>query len=180
MAGLPNPIKTPRATIRYDGLFDFDGLYAAIIDWAKNYGYKWHEVDYKHKVPSPAGAEQEWKWRLMKDVNEYINFDIFFTVHSYDLQEVVIEVDGKTKTLTKGRIYIWIDGKCFWDWQKKFQKGGKLAQWLGIFYAKTRFAEIEAYWDMLYYRIWGLQAIMKKYFEMQTQKHPYKGYLRED
>mgnify|MGYP006415683771 CR=1 FL=1 len=46
----------PPITLRYHGLFDFDGMYAAVIDWAKNYGFKWHEKDYKHKVPSPSGA----------------------------------------------------------------------------------------------------------------------------
>ena len=101
----------PRSTIRYSGLFDFDGLYAAIIDWAKNYGYMWHEIDYKHKVPSPAGAEQEWKWSLIKRISKSHRYEILFTLHSWDLQEVVVEYDNKKKTLTKGRIYIWIDPK---------------------------------------------------------------------
>ena len=35
--------KLPRITLRYNGLFDFDAMYAMIIDWAKNYGYMWHE-----------------------------------------------------------------------------------------------------------------------------------------
>ena len=47
-------IPTPRVTLQFNGLFDFDGMYAAIIDWAKNYGYMWNEYDYKHKVPSLA------------------------------------------------------------------------------------------------------------------------------
>ena len=172
-------IKTPRAIIRYSGLFDFDGVYAAIIDWAKNYGYMWHEIDYKHKVPSPSGAEQEWKWRLMKDVNDYINYDILFTIHSYDLVDVEVDVDGRKKTLTKGRLYIWIDGKVTWDWQKKFGEN-KFTKWLGEFYAKRMNPEISEYVDGLYYRILNMQMMIKKYFQMQTTKHPYKGYLKED
>ena len=170
---------TPRATIRYSGLFDFDGLYAAVIDWAKNYGYKWHEVDFKHKVPSPSGAEQEWKWRLMKDVNEFIHFDILFTVHSWDLQDVVVEYEGKKKNLTKGMIYIWIDGKLTHDRTKRFG-GSKFKEWMGKTYAKIYDPEISEYWDTLHYRILNLHSILKKYFEMQTQKHPYKGYLKEN
>jgi hypothetical protein len=171
--------KTPRAIIRYSGLFDFDGFYSAIIDWAKNYGYMWHEIDYKHKVPSPAGAEQEWKWRLMKDVNDYINYDIMFTIHAYDLLDVEVEVDGKKKNLTKGRLYIWIDGKVTWDWQGKFG-GTKLNKWLGSFYEKRMNPEISEYVDGLYYRMLNMQTMIKKYFQMQTTKHPYKGYLKED
>ena len=33
---------------------------------------------------------------------------------------------------------------------------------------------------MIYYRMWNLQAIIKKYFDMQTKKYAYKGYLGED
>ena len=64
-------VPTKRAILRYSGIFDFDGLYAAVIDWAKNYNFMWHEVDYKHKVPNPLGAEQEWKWLLTKE-NRYL------------------------------------------------------------------------------------------------------------
>ncbi len=172
-------IKTPKATVRYSGLFDFDGLYAAITDWAKNYGYMWHEVDYKHKVPSPAGAEQEWKWLMTKDVSSYFQYEILFTVHSWDLQEVTVEYDGKKKALTKGRLYIWMEGKLISDWQKKFQ-GSKTKKWMGKVYEKVYYPEISEQVDALHYRILNLQAIMKKFFEMQTQKHPYKGYLKEN
>ncbi|MBT3813901.1 hypothetical protein HOE37_05260 [Candidatus Woesearchaeota archaeon] len=172
-------LGTPRAIIRYSGLFDFDGFYAAVIDWGKNHGYMWHEIDYKHKVPSPSGAEQEWKWRLMKDVNDFINYDIQFIIHAYDLLDVEVEVEGRKKNLTKGRLYIWINGTVTYDWQSKFG-GGKFAKWLGAFYAKRMNPEIAGYWDTLYYRIWSLQTIIKKYFQMQTTKHPYKEYLKED
>ena len=65
----------PRSIIRYSGLFDFDGLYSSIIDWCKNQGFMWHEMDYKHKVPGPEGAEQEWVWKMDKTVNDYIQFN---------------------------------------------------------------------------------------------------------
>ena len=56
--------------LRFNGLFDLDGLYAAVVDWSKNYGYRWHEYTYKHKVPSPKGAEQELMWLITKNVLE--------------------------------------------------------------------------------------------------------------
>ena len=172
-------VSTPRSTIRYSGLFDFDGLYAAIIDWAKNYGYMWHEVDYKHKVPSPAGAEQEWKWSLIKRISKSHRYEILFTLHSWDLQEVVVEYDNKKKTLTKGRIYIWIDATFFSDTEERF-KGTKMKEWMGKVYGKIYDPETGELVDTLHYRVLNLQALMKKFFEMQTQKNPYKGYLNED
>ena len=98
-----NPI-----TLRYNGLFDFDGMYAAIIDWAKNYGYLWFERSYKHKVPGPQGAELEFEWVMTKNITEYINYDILIIVHTWDTKEVEVEVDGKKKKLTQShRRLLW-------------------------------------------------------------------------
>lgn len=170
----------PRITVSYEGLFDFDGLYAAIIDWTKNYGYQWHEQDYKHKVPSPKGAEQEFKWLITKRITEFVSYEILFTVHVWDLVEVEVDVNGKKKALSNAHLYIWMDGKIHYDWQNKFSKGGKLGQWLGRMYFKALKAQIDSYQDQLLYRMWNLQAIMKEYFDLQTKKFSYKGYLGEN
>ncbi len=169
----------PKITIKYNGLFDFDGLYSAVIDWAKINGFRWHEVDYKHKVPGPTGAEQEYKWEMQKDVTDFIHYFIRFTIHSWDMLEVQVEQDGRKRNLTNARLYIWIEGFVKVDWQKRF-KGGKVAETFGKWYGKMMSRNIEVeHVDTLYYRIWNLHAIMKKYFDMQTKKYAYKGYLKE-
>lgn len=169
----------PPITLRYNGLFDFDGMYAAVVDWAKNYGYLWHEKAYKHKVPSPKGAEQEIEWEITKNVTEYIRYSIFFNIHIWEMHDVSVVVDNKTKLLTNARMYIVISGKILYDWQGKFEKGSKFAQWLGIKYRKWTGAVDAVYVDQLYYRMWNLQSLLKKYFDMQTKKYAYKGYLGE-
>jgi hypothetical protein len=168
-----------QSIIRYSGLYDFDGMYAAIIDWAKNYGFRWHEVDYKHKVPSPDGAEQEWKWAMTKEVNDFINYYYELKVHMWDMQEVEVEIDGKKKTLTKGRIYIWVDGKMTFDWQERF-KGGRFKEWMGAFYRKAKDPEISEYWDTIKYRGLQLNALIKKYFDMQAKHNSHVVYLKEN
>ncbi|MEK6950663.1 MAG: hypothetical protein AABX13_02975 [Nanoarchaeota archaeon] len=172
--------NVPVMTLRYSGLFDFDGLYTAVIDWAKHYGYKWHELNYKHKVPNPKGAEQELDWVIDKKVTEYISFQVTFTIHSWEQTEVEVEVEGKRKPLTNAKIYMIIRGTVGYDWQKKFG-GSKLAKKLGDWYSDVvHKKEIESiYHDQLYYRIQNLHSILKKYFDMQTQKYAYKGYLGE-
>jgi hypothetical protein len=168
-----------RSIIRYNGLFDFDGMYAAITDWAKNYGFMWHEVDYKHKVPSPDGAEQEWVWAMYKDVNDFVKYKYQLKVHMWDMQEVEVEIDGKKKTLTKGRIYFWIDGDMTYDWQGRF-KGSRFKEWMGRFYEKTKDPELSEYWDTIKYRGLQLNALIKKYFDMQTQHNSHAMYLKEN
>ncbi len=172
--------NVPVMTLRYSGLFDFDGLYAAVISWAKHYGYKWHEQSYKHKVPNPRGAEQELDWTIENKVTDYILFRITFTIHSWEQTEMEVDVDGKRKPLTNAKIYMIIRGTVEYDWQKRFG-GSKLAQKLGKWYAgAVQKKELEGiYHDQLYYRIQNLHSILKKYFDLQTQKYAYKGYLGE-
>lgn len=174
-------VPLPLSHLRYNGLFDFDGAYAAIIDWAKNYGYLWHEEVYKHKVPSPAGAEQEFIWELSKNVNAYIKYIIKIKAKVYDMTEVKVNIKGKEQSLSNGRVKMAFQGTVEYDWQKRFSGGGKWAQWLGELYAKLYWKDIDnVYADPLMYRVLNLHNIVKKYFDMQTKKYGYKGYLRED
>ena len=168
-----------RSIIRYNGLFDFDGMYAAIIDWAKNYGFMWHEVDYKHKVPSPEGAEQEWVWTMTKEVNDFIHYKYQLKVHMWEMQEVEVEIDDKKKILTKGRIYFWIDGDMTYDWQNRF-KGSRFKEWMGKFYEKVKDPELSDYWDTIKYRGLQLNALIKKYFDMQAKHNSHVVYLKEN
>ena len=164
--------------LQYNGLYDFDGMYAALVDWAKHYGYLWHEVYYKHKVPD-QGAEQEMQWDMSKKVTDFIHFTISIKAHVWDLYEVEVTAEGKKKPLSNARITLNINGIMTYDWQKRFQ-GSKFLVKMGKWYYKLLKKDIESiYIDMLYYRIWNLHAVLKKYFDMQTKAYAYKGYLKE-
>ncbi len=169
----------PQILLQYNGLFDFDGMYMAIIDWAKHYEYNWHEKDYKHKVPD-QGAEQEMVWMMNKKVTDYIHFNIVITVHIWEMYDVAVQAEGKKKTLTNARMSLKMDGKVTYDWQKRFGEKG-FRGWLGKTYYKLMKKDLEGiYYDMLYYRMWNLHAILKKYMDMQSKYYAYKGYLKED
>jgi len=165
--------------LRYNGLFDFDAMYAAVIDWTKNYGYIWHEKAYKHKVPNPKGAEQELEWEMSININEYVKYSITFSIHAWELNEVDVDIDGKKKTLSNGRLYMVINGKVECDWQNKFGTS-KFGAWLGEKYFQLMMKNISLeYADGLYYRMWNLHALLKSYFDMQSKKQTYKNYLGE-
>ena len=167
--------------VRYVGLTDFDALYAAVIDWCKSYGYIWQETTYKHKIPSPKGAEQEWTWELQKEVTDYIQYKIKMEAHAWDLNEIIVEKGGKKKILSSGRFEVIINGTLVWDWQKRWGKS-KFTQKLGQLYDTYIIKkDLESlYGDQLYYRIWNLQALLKKFFDMQAKWHAYKTYLKEN
>ncbi len=174
-------VPTGPIVIRYNGLFDFDGFYSAMIDWCKNMGFLFQEDTYKHKVPSPTGAEQEFTWKAEKETTNYVKNSLTISGHLWDASEVTVEKNGKKKKLTKGRFEIVIVGTLITDWQKKW-KGSKFKERLGKIYEGVIIKkEIEGvHWDEMYYRVWNLHAILKKYFDMQTKWHEYKKYLGED
>jgi hypothetical protein len=161
-----------RILTRYDGLFDLDGLYAAVIDWAKENGYMWHEADYKHK---PKG-EIEWKWAMEKNVTEYIRYKYNFKIHMWDSAEV--KVEGRSKPMSKGRIYIYLTPSIDSDWQNKYSSGGRFAQWLGKQYLGIIFfKKMSDHYDIVWYNAYKLQAIMRKFFNMQAKANEFHGYL---
>ena len=176
----PDSMKTLNLTLQYEGLCDFDGLYAAIIDWAKNYGFLWHEVDYKHKVPSPLGAEQELKFLMTKRIDPYVVYQINMHIHIYEMLDVEVKVGDKIKNLTKASLYVKFVGTVVLDWQKRFKKGGALGKSLSALYKRIYKHEISGiYWDTLVYRVYNLQHVVKGYFDMQSKKYAFKGYIGE-
>ena len=173
--------NVPGGTIRYRGLFDWGGLYYAIGDWFKRYNYYLHEETYKHKVPSPRGAEQELHWYADIEMNEFIKFRIYVDFHLWDMTELEVVKNGKKKLLTNARIEISIHGRITWDWQGRFERN-KLTRVLQGLWVKHIFRrEVTSLWgDMLYYRMWNLHSYIKKKLDMQTQYHAYAGYLGEE
>jgi hypothetical protein len=182
MANFPYSNQSgPSMRVRYNGLFDFDTLYAALIDWGKNYGYKVHEKQYKHKIPSPKGAEQEIKIDFLKNVTDFVKYTILIHIHVWDMTEVKVDVDGRKKQLTNARIEVKIDYIVDVDWQRKFKGDGWLIKKMSTWYAQIMGPNIEStYFDGLHYRVINLQSMVKKYFDMQSKAHPYEGYLGEN
>ncbi|MFC1801637.1 hypothetical protein ACFLZB_04190 [Nanoarchaeota archaeon] len=174
-----NPV--PCGMIQYTGLFDFDTLYLAVVDWAKAHRYKLDEDTYKHKVPSPKGAEQEMWLRLEKEISEIYMFKISIDFHLWDMTEVEVIKDGRKKTLTNARLQVKISGNLVVDWQNRFEKNKftlALRNFLETYVWKRKITSV--WGDTLYYRMWNLHSMIKKQLDMQSAWHEYAGYLKEN
>ena len=182
MADFPySNVPGPTMRVRYNGLFDFDTLYAAIVDWGKNYGYKVYESSYKHKVPSPKGAEQQIEFEMVKTVNEFVIYKVKLKIHTWDTTQVSVDIGGRKKQLTNARVEVKINYSIHMDWQKKFSGGSTLTQLYSKMYFKIMAPTLEGvHFDGLHYRIVNFQAMIKKYFDLQTKSHPYQNYLDEN
>ncbi len=168
--------------IRYKGLFDYDAFYAGLVDWAKNYNFKFHEADYKHKVPTVKGAEQELIWNFIRNVDEYAQYEFKLDFHMWDMKEVKVNIGGgREKSLFSGRVEVKVSPILHTDWQKKFiKKKNWFTRFLGHLYFKIMITDIEVFHvDTIRYRHNNLVAHIRKLLDMEAKAHPYKDYLGE-
>ena len=163
--------------IRYKGLCDFDGLYNLIIQWMKSQGYWVQETKYKHKVPSPLGAEQEMTFKGEKEVTEFYKYHISVDFHLWDMTEVEAEVKGAKKKLSNMRMEIVLSGAVELDPEGRFEKTGFLQKLRHFYMWYIIKADMFMWFDELRYRVYKLHGIIKDYLDMQAKGHEYAGYL---
>jgi hypothetical protein len=157
-------------SIKYSGIFHFDGLMKTVRNWIVNQGYEFHEKGLKHKIPSPKGAEQEFEWWGWRKVNSYIKFHVDVWLKFNHLHDVEVVRDGKKEKLQSSTFQIEISGRCELDWSNRFG-GSRFLQALADFYDKyiTNKDVDTVYTDQLYYRLYKLQQVIKQYLNMETR-----------
>jgi hypothetical protein len=167
-------------TIKYKGLFDFNVLYNVMVQWLKSRKYLFIEKSYKHKVPSPLGAEQEIEFAAERKVTELLMEKIGIEMKLWDMTEVEVIKDGLTKKLTNARIRIIIKGSLVLDYEDRYKKS-KVAKFaFGMYLKFFGKHEIGAWWDQLSYRMHKLHEIIKQELDMQSKGYEYAGYLGDN
>lgn len=168
-------LKVTTFRIKHRGIFDMNGLFKTMRKWLFDQGYEMHEKSYKHKVPVPTGAEQEFEWWAWKRVNNYVKFHFEIFIRIYDLKQVEVIREGKKKTLTQGSLLMELAPSIEIDYQNRFG-GSKLMQSLHDFYVKyVMNYPIDLKWgDEIYYRMLKLQTVIKEYLNFETKTNAYQ------
>ncbi len=112
-------IPIPSIIFRWQGVFDFDGLYRYMQSWLSRREYEFHEAKYKHK-PEQLGKEVEVEWFAERKLTGYIMNRIDTKWHLWDVNEK--EVEGKK--LTEARFWIELKAKLILDYEQKWGKSG--------------------------------------------------------
>jgi hypothetical protein len=178
---MPEPMKLRKLLIRYKGVLDLEGLYRVVVQWLKSRRFWFHETTYKHKVPSPFGAEEEITFNGERKCTEYYRDDIRVYFHVWDQQEVEVIREGKKQKLIKAKVEIQIQGTLVLDWQGMFDRSPFMQKLRNFIHAHIIHEKIENIWhDELFYRTMKLQAVIKDYLDMQTKSHEYAGYVGDE
>jgi hypothetical protein len=162
------------ATVRYDGVFDFDGLYKTIIEHLRKRNYWFYETLYKHKPWSPLGDELVLKWRAERKLDEYYHYTIEFEWHFLDFHHVEVIREGKKVMLTKAYFWVNIRGKADADWQG-FEKEatGTFTTKLGKFFRK-HVVDREYLYDYIYPlfdEVMELQELIQGFCNMEATRY---------
>jgi len=162
------------ATLKINGIFDFETVYRAMHGWFVEQKYYFEEKLYKHKVPSPAGAEEHIRWEGWRKITDYVKFNIQIYIIMWDMKEIEVIKNGEKKKLTKARMKIEFNGDVETDYQDAFGKTPflvKLREFYNEFVMKKRIDTI--YTDQLYYMILKLYTVAKEQLEFETRANMY-------
>ena len=87
-----------------------------------NYGLrKEDEKDYKYKIPSPAGPEEEFKWNGWRNITDYYRYSIDIAMKTYGIKKIEIVEKGKKKTMYKGKFILELRGTVITDYQGRLK-----------------------------------------------------------
>ena len=169
-----NYLKLWPLTIKYDGIIDWEGLYRLIADWYIDRGYYFEQGDIKHKVPTPAGAQDEYKFTGWKKTTQHLVEKIDLQIILYDLKEIDVIKDGKKKKLIKARMVIYFAGGVETAYDPRWDQT-TFGRYLRTVYEKLLIKkDMEAlWWDRLYYIRYKLHTEIKKFLEMQARENAY-------
>ena len=164
-------VKLPTTTIKFEGVFDWPGLYKLMFDWMEERGFETHDKTYKHSA-GPLGPEEEHIIYGESKETEYVMFKISLDVHTWKVQKAEVMKDGKKQKLNTALIRIRISPEIIYDYQGKFEETSFLEK-VREFYHKHVFIEEDMglIQDKLYYMTYKFHEAIKEYLGLYSQEN---------
>lgn len=164
----------PVATVKYNGIFDYDRLVDFVFGWFTKRGYDFTESVYKHKEASPGFFEDDRKWDGEKKVTETIKYKITIEARLWEYETVEVVKDGKKKKMAKARLRIQFKPSIEVDYEGRWEKSAFHAKLRHFMYNYVLKKEIIIkHVDKLYYITLGLQTKIKDLLEMGAPTSAY-------
>lgn len=165
-------VGTPTVYVQYKGVFDMQDLYETIADFFRQKKFKFYEKFQRYRKPGPFGAEVLYQFEATRKVEEYYKWVINVNMETFDMHDIdVVLKDGAKKKMSKGRVWIQLEGKVETDYEKAWEKSAFLAH-LKSFYNKyiVRKRMEGVWWDEMYYKIiLKLHALIKERLKMASE-----------
>lgn len=160
-------------TIRYNGVFDFNGLYRMMYNWFFKQRYEFHEDLYKEKIDT-IGNELELKWRAEKKITPFIKYIINVEFHLWNMMEVDVIKNGQKVKMVKTRMQIIMKASTVADYSQRFKESNLTKKLYHILRTKVIDKEMMlVYMDRLTYIVYEFHAEIKKFLGTDTSSNAY-------
>ena len=100
----------PKLIFRYEGEFDFQGLYEVIGTFFRRRNYDFWETNWKEKDATPQGREITLKFKPELKVTEYVRYHYVINFKAVDAYWV-------NKTTMHARFHLHVQCEILFDWQ---------------------------------------------------------------
>ena len=168
MIDLPLRDDGSHRTIKFKGVFDFDGFYKYMIKWIKN-----HDCDFYERKIWDYPPYKIWHLEGRKKLNYAVLFYIKPEIWLWDAKPVEVIRNGKVKHLTEARMKVVLDAGFTWDYDGDFEKAG-LKEMEAFLFLKIMYHDMVLAWfDYIDYYIFDFMTDLKKYLEMETASNAY-------
>ena len=159
--------------IQYKGVWDMQDLYESMADFFRQQKFKFYEIVYKHKRPSPFGEERQYVWRGERNVEEYYKYVLDIFMHTYEASDIEVTMkDGSKRIFTKGRIRIQFRGRVAVDYEKKWEENAFYAQLRNFYHKYIIHKKVGAiWWDEFYYKVFNkLHNLVQGRLKMEAEE----------
>jgi hypothetical protein len=159
----------PVATLRFKGVFDYDGLCRFVTDWFVDRKWEVNEKADKHKLSCPKGFEIERELEADIKVNTFYKYKAQVRYNLFDAHQVEVVKDGKKQKLWEARMQVVIMASIEMDYESRWESSP--------FWIKLRriYINYVIKKDMLYrhmdpfhFKLYGLFQEMKKFIGMEA------------
>lgn len=156
-------------TIKYRGIFDFDGLYKFMAKWIKDHDFDFYERRILDKPPYRIH-----KMEGRKKVSFYVMFLLLPEIWLWEAKPVEIIKDGHIKHLTEARMKIVINGGYITDYDGDFEKSDGLKKIENFLNNKILYHEnLLKYFDYFDYYLYDFMTDVKRFLEMESATNAY-------
>ena len=135
-------------TLTYTSNINIASFFKSISSWFSTRGYDFWETGIGEKDIGTGGLVDS-DWKAIKEVTDYVQFELVIKVWIRDLRKVTLENGEETYW---GRIYIRMDSIMHKDYKKRFDNNKKMQELMRQLYERyIAKEEVDSYMDKLYF-----------------------------
>jgi hypothetical protein len=171
---MSEPIKPGGSRIRYEGIFDWKELYAAVHEWCSERKFDFYERKHIRK-PMTYGNEIEYEAEAERKETAYIKYTIKIYIHAYNVEDVELVIGGKKVQKNKaGMLIIDVTPTMELDYDDKWEKSSFLRKTRKFVHKYLIWRYIRQWRDKIYYEANDLYMQLKEMLDLESKYSAYR------